>query len=317
MFFAALRSRSWLVPQCWQVQARTCSGFLPSTRPQAEHVCDDGYQRSILCTTRSYRWALYSSIATNWPHPASCTLLASRVRPSPDTARFSTYTAWFSRMICVESLCVQFRRLSATLACALASLSLAFSRFFDPFCLRDSARCAFFRRRSAWRRYFGAATLCPSDRTAKCVRPKSMPTSAADSGNGSTETSTTKLAKYRPAASLITVTEDGADGSWRDQRILISPILATYRRPFGRIENPLRVNRIDCRLSLRDLNFGGPTGDPLRLPVTEEKNARYALCRSFNACTSASLGASASHTRSGLAFFASVITRRWRSVSLI
>ena len=35
----------------------------------------------------------------------------------------------------------------------------------------------------------------------------------------------TKLAKYRPAASWITVTLDGADGSGRDQRTDTSPIL--------------------------------------------------------------------------------------------
>src|SRR5690606_7959453 len=143
-----------------------------------------------------------------------------------------------------------------------------------------------------------------------------MPTSVSVSGNGSPGTSTTKLAKYRPDASLITVTEDGSDGSWRDQRILISPILLTYRRPFDWIENLPRVNRIDCRLSLRDLNFGGPTGGPLRLPVTEAKNARYALFTSRIDCCSTTLGTSASRARSGV-FFGSVVTRRWRSLSLM
>ena len=35
--------------------------------------------------------------------PASCTDLASLVRPSPATHKSSTYTAWVSRMIRVDS----------------------------------------------------------------------------------------------------------------------------------------------------------------------------------------------------------------------
>ena len=38
--------------------------------------------------------------------------------------------------------------------------------------------------------------------------------------------STTKLIKYRPAASLITVADDGFDGSSLDQTVLMKPILA-------------------------------------------------------------------------------------------
>jgi hypothetical protein len=44
---------------------------------------------------------------------------------------------------------------------------------------------------------------------------------------------TTKLAKYRPAESLITVTLDGADGSGRDHRTGTFPIFGRRSFPFG------------------------------------------------------------------------------------
>ena len=75
-----------------------------------------------------------------------------------------------------------------------------------------------------------------------------MPITCSVSGSGSGSVSTTKLAKYRPAASLITVTDDGPDGSVRDQRTGTSPIFGSRRFPPGVIENrALRVNRIACR----------------------------------------------------------------------
>ncbi|MFD6393354.1 hypothetical protein ACWF9G_27905 [Nocardia sp. NPDC055029] len=77
-------------------------------------------------------------------------------------------------------------------------------------------------------------------------------------------TSTTKEAKYLPDASLITVTLDGSDGSARDQRTETSPIFGSLSfRHEVTVNLALRVNRIDCRLSLRDRYFGGATRAPL------------------------------------------------------
>src|SRR5207244_8784429 len=98
------------------------------------------------------------------------------------THRSSTYTAWLSRMIAVESLCCQSRRVSATLACALATLTTAFFRLFDLLALRHRALCNRLSLRAARRRNFGAATFVPSESTAKWVNPRSMPTCDADSG---------------------------------------------------------------------------------------------------------------------------------------
>ena len=47
-------------------------------------------------------------------------------------------------------------------------------------------------------------------------------------------------------------------------------------RRAGTLNRALAVNRIACRLSLRDRNLGGATLRPLRLPVIEAKKLRYA-----------------------------------------
>ena len=60
--------------------------------------------------------------------------------------------------------------------------------------------------------------------------------------------STTKVAKYRPAASLITVTLDGSDGTGRDQRTGTSPIFGNRSLPLASTRNrALAVNRTACR----------------------------------------------------------------------
>ena len=125
---AALMSRSWTAPHR-QVHDRMASGFGLSTRPHDEHFCDVGANRSTFPKVRPPRAALYSNIAVNCDQPASWMDFARRVRPSPVTHRSSTYTAWLSRMIAVDSLCCQSRRLSATRAWARATLTTAFLRF--------------------------------------------------------------------------------------------------------------------------------------------------------------------------------------------
>lgn len=93
----------------------------------------------------------------------------------------------------------------------------------------------------------GLAIFWPLDRIAKWVSPRSMPTSAAVSGSGSSPASTTNDAKYRPAASLITVTDDGSAGSERDQRTATSPIFGRRSLPPAVIEKrAFLVNRIAC-----------------------------------------------------------------------
>src|SRR6476620_10702906 len=210
----------------------------------------------------------------NIPHPASWTDFANFVRASPRTHRSSTNTAWFSRIIAVECLCAQSLRASDTLAWAFATRIRALTRLLLPFSLRDRTCCALRSLRSARRRNFGELIVLPFDRTANVANPRSIPTSASSGGRGSSVVSTTNDAKYRPAASLMIVTEDGSDGRSRDQATSTSPTFATYSFPFGRFENPLRVSRIVCRLSRRDRNRGAPTLRPFRFPESESNQFR-------------------------------------------
>src|SRR5205823_6852485 len=245
---AALTSRSSHAPHEGHCQARTWSGLLPSFTPQAEHVREVGTNRPIRWNSRPYSRALYSSMPTNDAHPASWTDLASRVRPSPRTARSSTATAWLSRISAVESWWWKSRRASATFACARATLTRALSRLREPFCLRDRSRCRRLRFFSARRRKRGDSIFRPSDNTAKCVSPKSMPTTGSVLGRASGTVSTTKLAKYRPAESLTTVTLEGWDGSGRDHRTGTSPIFGSRSFPLdSTLNRALAVNRIACR----------------------------------------------------------------------
>ena len=73
----------------------------------------------------------------------------------------------------------------------------------------------------------------------------------------------------------MTVTLDGSPGSGRDHRTATSPIFGSRSRPFGKTVNrALAVNRIACRRSLRDRNFGGDIFGPFRSPLREAKKFR-------------------------------------------
>jgi hypothetical protein len=124
--------------------------------------------------------------------------LRSRSWTAPHSERASTYTAWFSRMIFVESLWWKSRRESVTQACARATRTRAFSLFAEPFCLRDRSRCAFFSFFSARRRNLGALIFIPSSSTAKQASPRWMPHSRSISGSGDGVTSTRKTRRSGP-----------------------------------------------------------------------------------------------------------------------
>ena len=85
----------------------------------------------------------------------------------------------------------------------------------------------------------------------------------------------TNEAKNLPALSLMTVTEVGVAGSVRDHFTFTAPILGRFSRPLSVIfQRALAVNRIDWRVSLRDLNRGAPVLGPLRVPLREAKKLR-------------------------------------------
>ena len=219
---AALMSRSWMLPHSGQTHSRTFSDIFGTVCPQSEHLFVDGYQRSMPISVRPYHSDLYSSCLTNSPQLASdmdfarqwffCMLLM---------ARLSMAITWFSLTSRVESLCRKSLRVSATLACSLATLRLAFLRFAEHFCFFASRRCNVASLASFLRNVLGAAIFSPVENMAKWVSPKSMPICAATSDFGITVSSQSSEAKYRPDASLDTVTVVGfaAFGKVRDQRI--------------------------------------------------------------------------------------------------
>ncbi len=71
MFFAALMSRSYRVPQDGHVQCLVFRLSSASRCPHAEQVLLEGYQRSVTIRCRPYLAALYSSMARKVPHPQS------------------------------------------------------------------------------------------------------------------------------------------------------------------------------------------------------------------------------------------------------
>jgi hypothetical protein len=110
-------------------------------------------------------------------------------------------------------------------------------------------------------------------------------------------------------------TDDGSDGSDRDQRTARSPIFGTRSGPLSRTLNLLfLVNRMACRLSLRERYRGGATLRALRLPMIEAKKLRYAVFKSARACCNSTAETSPSHALSGVSL-ASVISRRDSSAS--
>jgi hypothetical protein len=138
-------------------------------------------------------------------------------------------------MIVVDSLCSQSRRVSPTRAWHFATLRRERSRFAEPRRRRASSFCAVRSFAAAFRAIRGASTFVPSDSTAKCVKPRSIPTSRPVGGSGASGTSTTNEAWYRPAASTVTVTDDGSDGRSRDQRAGTSPIPGSRNRPHAHV----------------------------------------------------------------------------------
>jgi len=138
-----------------------------------------------------------------------------------------------------------------------------------------------------------------------CLSPRSTPVTDSVLGSVSGLASVTKLAKYRSAESLITVTLDGVHRSGRDHRTDTSPTLGRRSFPLGSTLNrALVVNRMACRRSLRDRNRGGLTFAPFRSPLREAKKFRYAAFRSAWACWRTTADTSLSHARSAVALAA-------------
>ncbi|MOA11152.1 hypothetical protein D3C78_1310820 [compost metagenome] len=134
--------------------------------------------------------ALYSSWRTSSPQPASAMdLLNARLRIRFFTANDSTQTTWFSLISLRDSLCKPSSRVSAIFACRRATFCRALARFFEPRCLRLSARWAFARRAAYFAVWRGLSICSPSAVTNSAFRPRSMPVVRGDTGSGWVSTS--------------------------------------------------------------------------------------------------------------------------------
>src|SRR5690606_3039432 len=299
MFFAAFTSRSCTAPQS-HVHSRTFSGILAATVPQAPHNFELGNQRSITTSSRPYQAHLYSSIIRSSRHDASEMARArlwflTRLR----TVRSSITTVWFSRTSRVDSLWRKSRRRSAIRAWTFATRRRAFSRFAEPFSLRDSSRCALARRARSRRSCRGLATFSPVARVTRLVMPASIPTAPVVAGAGAIRSSHSIDTNQRPALSRDTVTVVGTapSGSGRDQRMSNgSAIFASVSFPSRNLK-PERVYSADAR----DFFFDLKRGYLARLA----KKFPNAVWRCRSACWSGTLDTSVRNPSSS-AFFHSV-----------
>jgi len=109
--------------------------------PQYEHVLLVGQNRSTISNSRPYHSALYSSIVRNSRQPCSLMQRESlRFLTMFFTAKSSSAIVWFSRMSLVDNLWRKSFRVSAICWLKRATLMRAFSRFLEPFCLRECNR---------------------------------------------------------------------------------------------------------------------------------------------------------------------------------
>src|SRR5690606_5646958 len=165
---AALMSRSWAVEQAEQGQRRTLNGGFGDTYPQAWQLLLEGYQRSTRTNLRPAQRALYSSCLTNSAHPASpMDLERQRFSRMLDTDKLSTAITWFSWINRVDSWCRKSLRVSAILACSLATFSLALARRAEPRCFLARRRCSLANLASCCRKTCGALIFSPVESVAK------------------------------------------------------------------------------------------------------------------------------------------------------
>ena len=254
-----------------------------SLTPHAEHGPVDGTNRPIL--PKCGRTGRPCTPACPRTRPAGVVhRFRQPVRPRPATHRSSTYTAWLSRMIRVDILWCKSRRVSATLACARATATRALSRLLLPGCLRARDLCSLRSLRSARRRNLRGPDHRPvGQHRERRSGPGRYPPprrwrDREAAGVLRRVGVTTNEAKYRPAASRITVTLDGGRRQVRDQRTSTSPIFGSRSRPLGRTLNrAFAVNRIACRRSLRDRNRGGC--DPAAFALSRERGEEVPVGR--------------------------------------
>src|ERR1700744_4402213 len=169
MLFAARTSRSCRTPQLEHVQIRSERPRERLMTPQL-HSLLDGSKRPILMTVLPCHAALYSICRTNSYHEASAIDLDSlRFRCIPDTFKSSSATAWFSRMMRVESLCRKSVRWFRIFSLANATRTRCLALLLLPLTLRESLLCSLANLSSDALSRRGLSIFSPSLNVAKWV----------------------------------------------------------------------------------------------------------------------------------------------------
>ena len=303
MFLAALTSRSWTVPQPARPFADAAAACRRPVARTREHIRVVGKNRPIF----RERAAVPRGLVLQHGHELRPARVVDRLRqpgaarPSPHKS--STYTAWLSRMIVVESLCCQSRRASATLACALATLTTAFFRFADALLLA------------------GQVLLHPLELAAGA---------AQELRRGHLRAVGQHREMRQPQVDAAPRESDLRQrlvGGLHDERGEVPPRrIPDHRhrrraRRAGRATTAPPRRRSSAAAAARcrsdpepgvggepdrlPVVLAGPEpgrGDlrPLRLPVIEAKKLRYAVFRSARACCNTTADTSPSHARSGV-----------------
>ena len=138
MLIAALRSRSWIVPQSLHCHCLSRRFNVSLTTPQTEQVLLVGYHLSMNVILTPFLLAIYTNFLTKSAKPKSDTLRPQRLfMPCrfKSSSRISSYTS--------VSWCASFQwkssRCRSILRCLRAKLSRALSRFLDFFFVRECA----------------------------------------------------------------------------------------------------------------------------------------------------------------------------------
>ena len=114
------------------------------TRPQHEHVLDEGNHLSILISFFPCSASLYWRKVVNMPQPLSWTPWPKwRACDIPFMLRSSMTTQSYRFANLCDSLCRKSLRWLAIFSCSFATFRRCLCQRFEPFFLRDNLRCSF------------------------------------------------------------------------------------------------------------------------------------------------------------------------------
>ena len=172
MFLAAFTSRSWTVPHAAHAQIRDAERFRAVLDPAGRAHLAGGLEPA----DPGERAAILSRLLLDAPASAAT---SRRLGDRPGQPR--PHQPADGQVFGVDRLVIADqpqRRLMRVIKPRLPHLTMqaatrcpALARFADPFCRRDSTRCAFFSRRCAVRRNRGLGITSPSEVTASWRAP--------------------------------------------------------------------------------------------------------------------------------------------------